>query len=132
MYPGAPSSDPYLLQVLGDEVYFVADDGTHGFELWQIDKTSGRAVRLTDKTLGPAHTAIQALALDQGEVVFQEGDTWYGFDSQGVPKELTATPTIDARNNAPLRFGQLCAQPRHDPVFSDATDRIEREHREGV
>ena len=102
VYPGAPSSDPYLLQVLGDEVYFVADDGTHGFELWQIDKTSGRAVRLTDKTLGPAHTAIQALALHQGEVVFQEDDDWYGFDSQGVPKELTATPTIDARNNAPI------------------------------
>ncbi|MEO7795343.1 MAG: hypothetical protein ABIV06_11280 [Thermoanaerobaculia bacterium] len=41
--PGAPSSRPFDLIVAGDRVYFTADDGTHGRELWTLAESSSHS-----------------------------------------------------------------------------------------
>jgi ELWxxDGT repeat protein len=38
--PGSGSSDPFLFKNVGDTVYFDANDGTHGIELWKMDSTT--------------------------------------------------------------------------------------------
>ena len=49
--PGAASSNPYELLVVGTTLYFGADDGQHGFELWTVPLDGGPACRANDLTL---------------------------------------------------------------------------------
>jgi ELWxxDGT repeat protein len=42
-----PFKQTYFLKVLGDKVYFVADDATHGAELWASNGTPGGTVQVT-------------------------------------------------------------------------------------
>jgi ELWxxDGT repeat protein len=46
--PGAASSNPSPLVVIGSTAYFAANDGTHGNELWKTDGTAAGTVMLTD------------------------------------------------------------------------------------
>ncbi len=52
--PGIPSSDPEGLTRAGSLVYFTADDGVHGRELWCTDGTAANTRLLLDATPGPA------------------------------------------------------------------------------
>lgn len=44
--PSAPSSLPDNLKVIGDMLYFAADDGVHGRELWGVGPGDGHTVRM--------------------------------------------------------------------------------------
>jgi ELWxxDGT repeat protein len=55
--PGAASSEPSGLVVLGSRIFFVAADATSGRELWTTDGTSGGTRRVRDANPGPADGA---------------------------------------------------------------------------
>ena len=42
------SSDPHDLVLTNDILYFLADDGVHGFEIWSYNLTSGDGYLFTD------------------------------------------------------------------------------------
>lgn len=46
------SSDPDQFEVVGDQLYFVADDGEWGREIWQTDGTAGGTRRVSDLLAG--------------------------------------------------------------------------------
>jgi len=46
--PGACSSLPHDLTVVGSRLYFSADDGAHGFELWRSDGTAAGTAMVVD------------------------------------------------------------------------------------
>lgn len=51
--PGGGSSDPSDFVLFGGDVFFRADDGTHGREIWTHDPAGGTTELLVDLTPGP-------------------------------------------------------------------------------
>ena len=50
--PGPPDSQPQDLTAVGSTLYFVADDGVHGRELWKSDGTSSGTSLVADLVPG--------------------------------------------------------------------------------
>lgn len=65
-----PSSVPEWLTVSGDTLYFVADDGLHGRELWQCD-TQGQCSLAADIVSGPDGLNPEKLIDAHGWLYFQ-------------------------------------------------------------
>lgn len=75
------SSSPAALTVLGNILYFVADDGIHGRELWRSDGTGPGTQRVTDIGPGPADSMIYQLTAFNGRLYFtanERGDDTCG------------------------------------------------------
>ena len=56
--PGAPDSNPSSLRVHDGKVYFTADDGVHGFELWLTDGSPAGTQMVVDLEPGPRSAGI--------------------------------------------------------------------------
>ena len=52
IWPGSSGSTPQDFFVMGDVVYFRANDGTNGYELWRTDGTATGTVLVNDILLG--------------------------------------------------------------------------------
>ncbi|NIQ30500.1 MAG: PQQ-binding-like beta-propeller repeat protein, partial [Acidobacteria bacterium] len=89
---------------VGDRVFFVADDGSHGYELWASDGTWCGTFMLADINTGsdwgvrPHQTAAQLTAL--GDTLFfvaaeiEHGDELWKLDTASVSSPIcTPTPT---------------------------------------
>ena len=82
---------PTELEVLGDTLYFVANDGLHGSELWRSDGSAGGTVMVEDITPGPYGSRPRELTV-VGETLF------FAASSEGVGGSLWKTnpPGADA------------------------------------
>jgi ELWxxDGT repeat protein len=101
-------SNPTWLTVLGDELYFVADDGEHGPELWKHDGSLTSLV----KDISPAGTRLEPshlIAFD-GRLFFNANDGFSGQElwiSNGTEagtqlfKDIYTNPT---ESSNPTRF----------------------------
>jgi len=72
--PGARSSSPYGLTALGNTLFFVANDGTSGSELWRSDGTSAGTVRVADIRPGSASSYPQGLTAIENTLYFNAND----------------------------------------------------------
>jgi ELWxxDGT repeat protein len=87
--PGSCESDPRSLTVVGNALYFVANDGVHGSELWKSDGTETGTVLVKDIRSGmfgqPPHNFVVA----SGQVFLLADDGVHGEElwrTDGTPE----------------------------------------------
>lgn len=75
------NSNPAWLRLIGDDLYFAADDGVHGFELWKRSP-GGMPVLVRDIRPGQASSYPEYLqaAADGRTVVFKADDGVHGME----------------------------------------------------
>ncbi|MFO0978627.1 MAG: ELWxxDGT repeat protein [Planctomycetaceae bacterium] len=108
--PGTASAMPHALGQgfpvqmisIGNLVYFVADDGTNGFELWQSDGTAAGTSIVADLQAGSASSYIQSLTNANGKLYFEYGAIPHGSPLGRVlacrttaTSPLTTIPLLD-------------------------------------
>jgi ELWxxDGT repeat protein len=89
--PGPEGSNPANLAVAGGFLFFAADDGTSGYELWRSDGTPDGTVLLKDILPGPDTSEIRTSSLFEynGELFFVANDGTSGVElwkSDGTPE----------------------------------------------
>ena len=114
--PGSGSSGPFRLTNLNGTLFFTANDGSSGYELWKSDGTAAGTVRVADINPGPANSTPFSLRVI-GNTLFFSATTGFGeqelwsYDvggGGGNPRvndgtasfSLTGTPAVGQTLNA--------------------------------
>jgi ELWxxDGT repeat protein len=78
IHPGSEGSRPDDLTVFNERVYFSADDGVHGRELWVTDGTPAGTNLVVDITPGMPSSNPWLLTVHQGRLYFRANDGIHG------------------------------------------------------
>ncbi len=108
--PGLFGSDPTQLTVLAGKLWFVADDGAHGDELWVSDGTTAGTRMVMDidpRTDHPTLRPHRWLTELSGRVYFAADDGARGTELWSTDGTLSGTAIV-----ADLRAGAASSQPR--------------------
>jgi ELWxxDGT repeat protein len=73
-------SDPDELVEMNGELYFVADDGDHGLELWKSDGAESHTELVKDIHPGREGSSPSELTVMNGELFFRADDGRYGVE----------------------------------------------------
>ncbi|NJK81367.1 MAG: hypothetical protein HC914_16350, partial [Chloroflexaceae bacterium] len=92
IHPGPQGSNPQDFVLVGDVVYFTADDGSSGRELWRSDGTAAGTVLVQDIYPGAAGSDPQDIELVDGILYFTANTGVDGRSLWTVPAQ-DATPT---------------------------------------
>jgi ELWxxDGT repeat protein len=105
--PGATGSEPplgdgsgassYQLTVSGGKLFFTADDGSHGDELWETDGTAAGTVLVGDVNPGPQGSDPQNLIDVNGTLFFTANDGGHGeqlWAAAAAPLSATGQPIM--------------------------------------
>jgi ELWxxDGT repeat protein len=77
--PGVCGSDEFhrpWLASHGSRIYFAADDGVHGSELWSTDGTAEGTRMVADIVVGPVGSKPSEITAGEGRVYFLAGNDW--------------------------------------------------------
>jgi ELWxxDGT repeat protein len=78
--PGAATSNPSQMVVIGSTTYFAANDGTHGNQLWKTDGTAAGTVMVADIDPGSAGSNPTDLTSLNGQLYFVANDGVHGTE----------------------------------------------------
>ncbi|MFZ3079297.1 MAG: ELWxxDGT repeat protein [Bellilinea sp.] len=78
IYPGIGGSEPYYLTAVGNTLFFVAIDETHGDELWRSDGTEAGTVMVKDIFPGKFNSHPENLINVNGTLFFRASDGIHG------------------------------------------------------
>lgn len=122
IYPGAsPSTNAswlYYAQQVGNNLFFAADNGVHGVELWKTDGTESGTTLVKDINIGTAADGIEALLLGHDGYLFFEarvGNTRDLWRSDGT--EAGTVPYRDVCGGTYKRPGG--GYKKSDLIFKD-------------
>jgi ELWxxDGT repeat protein len=138
--PGAAGSNPHELTAAGNRLYYVADDGQYGYELWQVDTADGSTALVSDLYAGYTGSCPRDLTAvgDRLFFVAKNGsqnpnadpptyakEIWMAYETAGaIGVELTAdlNPTTEssgssAPKNLAWVFGTTLAFSAFEPNF---------------
>lgn len=120
--PGGMSSNPAFLAVLGERLYFAANDGTHGSELWVYDPAAvegtGAAMLVEDIAGGSASSFPSGLTAMAGELYFSASDGVSGTELWRYDPAASGGAGA-AQQVADIRSGSGSASPRDLTVIAN-------------
>ena len=138
IYPG-DSADPWLLTGFGNLVYFQADDGIHGRELWRSDGSKAGTLLVSDGLAGSKSSDPEPLGGAGSYFYFDTKDSVHGrelwrtnADGTGSTMVKDLTPGKDSSHfesgialgqQVPVRCRRLAL---HDRRHQDAARRASR------
>ena len=116
------------MTVFNDKLYFAADDGINGAELWSYDKTNG-AVLIADIRAGSDSSNPNWLLVFKDKLYFAANDGINGielwsYDSTNgavLAKDITNPSSITVFNDK-LVFGAYNSNKRNELMIYDPTD----------
>jgi len=118
IYPGPNGSAPSALAVVDSTLYFSANDGVSGYELWKSDGSAEGTVRLADLYPGSTGSLAEAIvALPDGRAVFAAGHEQFGRElwqsdgtAEGTRLLTDLAPGLESSNPTALTVtgNQLC------------------------
>ena len=125
---GSESSDPSSMTIFNDKLYFAADDGINGAELWSYDKTNG-AVLIADIRAGSNSSNPNWLLVFKDKLYFAANDgingiVLWSYDSTNgavLAKDITNPSSITVFNDK-LVFGAYNSNKRNELMIYDPTD----------
>ncbi|MDH5750832.1 MAG: hyalin, partial [Deltaproteobacteria bacterium] len=82
-FPGFHMGEPtnYQFHVLGNMMFFLASDGTNGFELWRSDGTDAGTVMVKDINTDPlGDSSIFWMGIRNGRLIFNAYDPVNGME----------------------------------------------------
>ena len=85
------SSSPDYLTVVGNTLYFTADDGTHGVELWKYEMSSGTQM-VKDIRSGSSSSFPYSLIAVGNALYFTANAGYNGYElytNLGIDTEIT-------------------------------------------
>ena len=88
---GGNSGNPYAFTAVGNTLYFRANDGTNGEELWKSDGTASGTVMVKDINSGSSSSSPSYLTAVGNTLYFQANDGFIGVElySTDVKAEIT-------------------------------------------
>jgi ELWxxDGT repeat protein len=96
--PGASGSNPGEFTTVHGTLFFAADDGTHGFELWKTDGTTGGTAMVKDINPGGDSTPTELVNVN-GTLFFRADDGAHGSElwkSDGTAAGTTMVKDINS------------------------------------
>jgi ELWxxDGT repeat protein len=111
--PGPESAMPFALGVSDGVLYFVANDGVHGSELWRSDGTPEGTFLLHELSLGNTFGNINQLRVWRDELYF----VTFTVLSEFVERSALWTPTRPSPRSSPVpTWGCRECLPRRGPA----------------
>ena len=78
IYPGPNNGNPSLLTNVNGTLFFTANDGVHGVELWKSDGTANGTVMVKDILFSSAWSDPKSLTAANGLLYFSATDQFNG------------------------------------------------------
>src|SRR5205823_8808173 len=112
--PGGIGSNPFNLMVVGETLFFSANDGVNGTELWKSDGTAAGTVLVKDIRPGSAGSSPSYHTVVKGTLYFTANDGVNGVELW--KSDGTAAGTVLVKDIRPgsSRYGSpLSSSPDH-------------------
>ena len=124
MYHAQLSLTISTLQVLGNRVYFFANDETHGFELWSSDGTELGTSMVKDIMPGQISSSVNLALTRMGNYLYFAGnDAHHGTELWRTDGTDTGTVLVKDIFTGPQSGNPLYIFADNDVLYFTATDR---------
>ena len=121
--PGSSSSYPDAFAIVGNELFFAANDGTHGEELWKTDGTPNGTVLVKDIRPGSAGSGINKPIVVGNTVFFKANDGVHGTELWKSDGTANGTVLVKDIHNTSSSGIDMMA-PIGNKIFFKADDGI--------
>jgi ELWxxDGT repeat protein len=126
---GRPSNSQALdglltpeLTPVGDQLFFRADDGVHGSEIWKTDGTAAGTVLVRDIAPGAAHASPEWLTAAGGKLYFGAFDPEHGYELWGSDGTEAGTRLVQDIVPGPAPSNPQLLTPAEGALYFTADD----------